>query len=98
MHDAKQIQSGFVETNGMQLYYEMMGEGHPLVLLHGGYMDRRMLDDQFTTFAQYYRVNCYDIRRFGKSELAQIPSSGRQALYDLLPRLGIEKAYLLGLS
>jgi hypothetical protein len=34
MQDAKQIQTGFVETNGTQLYYEMMGEGHPLVLLH----------------------------------------------------------------
>jgi pimeloyl-ACP methyl ester carboxylesterase len=98
MHDAKQIQSGFVETNGTQLYYEMMGEGHPLVLLHGGYMDRRMWDDQFVTFAQYYRVIRYDIRGFGKSELPQVPYSDRQDLYDLLTHLDIQKTYLLGLS
>jgi pimeloyl-ACP methyl ester carboxylesterase len=98
MQDAKQIQTGFVETNGTQLYYEMMGEGHPLVLLHGGYMDRRMWDDQFRTFAQYYRVIRYDIRGFGKSELPQIAYSDRRDLYDLLTHLGIEKAYLLGLS
>jgi hypothetical protein len=35
MHKAKQLHAGFFETNGTQLYYEMMGEGHPLVLLHG---------------------------------------------------------------
>ena len=98
MHDAKQIQSGFVETNGTRLYYEMMGEGHPLALLHGGYMDRRMWDDQFATFAQYYQVIRYDIRGFGKSELPQVAYSDRQDLYDLLTHLGIEKAYLLGLS
>lgn len=98
MHDAKRTQTGFVETNGTQLYYEMMGEGHPLVLLHGGYMDRRMWDDQFATFAQYYRVIRYDIRGFGSSNLPQVPYSDRQDLFDLLTYLDIEKTYLLGLS
>src|SRR5215472_5323785 len=65
----KQPVTGFVESNGTQLYYEMMGEGHPLVLIHGGYMDRRMWDDQFAVFAQYFRVIRYDVRGFGQSEL-----------------------------
>src|SRR5712692_7435921 len=51
----QQLQTGFVETNGTQLYYEMMGEGHPLVLIHGGYMDRRMWDDQFAVMLRKYR-------------------------------------------
>jgi hypothetical protein len=46
MTEVKQPEAGFVETNETSLYYEMMGEGHPLVLIHGGYMDRRMWDDQ----------------------------------------------------
>ncbi len=66
MNAAKQLRTGFVETNETKLYYETMGEGHPLVLLHGGYMDRRMWDDQFAVFAQNYRVIRYDIRGFGK--------------------------------
>src|SRR5260370_25285974 len=94
----QQLQTGFVETNGTKLYYEMMGEGHPLVLIHGGYMDRRMWDDQLAVFAQHYRVIRYDVRGFGKSELPQVPYADRQDLAALLAFLGIEKPYLLGLS
>ena len=98
MHEAKQVRTGFVEINGTQLYYEMMGTGHPLVLLHGGYMDRRMWDDQFAAFADSYQVIRYDIRGFGKTELPQVPYADRQDLYELLQFLGIKKTYLLGLS
>lgn len=93
-----QPESGYVETNGTKLYYEVMGEGHPLVLIHGGYMDRRMWDDQFAQFAEGYRVIRYDVRGFGKSELPQLPYADRQDLRALLTALGVEKTYLLGLS
>jgi pimeloyl-ACP methyl ester carboxylesterase len=98
MSTANQINTGFVETNGTQLYYETMGHGHPLVLLHGGYMDRRMWDEQFALFAQHYHVIRYDIRGFGKSPLPQVPYADWQDLSALLTFLGIEKSYLLGLS
>jgi pimeloyl-ACP methyl ester carboxylesterase len=94
----KQPVTGFVESNGTQLYYEMMGEGHPLVLIHGGYMDRRMWDDQFAVFAQHYRVIRYDVRGFGQSELPPVPYTDREDLYHLLSFLGLEKTYLMGLS
>lgn len=98
MASMKQPITGFVETNGTQLYYEMMGEGHPLVLIHGGYMDRRMWDDQFAVLAQHYRVIRYDVRGFGKSEWPPVPYTDRQDLYNLLSFLGINKTYLIGLS
>jgi pimeloyl-ACP methyl ester carboxylesterase len=98
MHKAEQLHTGFVETNGTKLYYEIMGEGHPLVLLHGGYMDRRMWDDQFAIFSQNYQVIRYDIRGFGKSTLPQVPYADREDLFNLLTVLDVEKAYLLGLS
>jgi pimeloyl-ACP methyl ester carboxylesterase len=98
MHEAEQLHTGYVESNGTQLYYEMMGKGHPLVLLHGGYMDRRMWNDQFTVFAQNYRVIRYDIRGFGNSALPQVPYADWQDLFNLLTFLDVEKAYLLGLS
>jgi pimeloyl-ACP methyl ester carboxylesterase len=28
--------SGYAPVNGLQMYYEIHGEGHPLVMLHGG--------------------------------------------------------------
>ncbi|HEU0000142.1 MAG TPA: alpha/beta hydrolase [Ktedonobacteraceae bacterium] len=98
MTQMKQSVTGFVETNGTKPYYEMMGEGHPLVLIHGGYMDRRMWDDQFAAFAQHYRVIRYDVRGFGKTELPPVPYTDRQDLFHLLSFLGVEKTYLIGLS
>jgi pimeloyl-ACP methyl ester carboxylesterase len=98
MTKSGQPEAGTVSANGTQLYYETLGEGHPLVLIHGGYMDRRMWDDQFHAFAQHYRVIRYDVRGFGKSELPPVPYADRQDLFDLLKYLGIEKTYLLGLS
>ncbi len=98
MTDAGQRHTGFIETNGARLYYEMMGEGHPLVLLHGGYMDTKMWEDQFAIFAKDYKVILYDIRGHGKSEFPQVPYADYQDLYALLTSLDIEKTYLLGLS
>jgi pimeloyl-ACP methyl ester carboxylesterase len=98
MSKSAQLATGFAEVNGTQIYYEMLGAGHPFVLIHGGYMDRRMWDDQFHAFAEHYRVIRYDARGFGKSELPQLPYADRQDLYDLLKVLGVEKTYLLGLS
>lgn len=98
MHEAMQHHTGFFEVNGTQLYYEMMGEGHPLVLIHGVYLDTRMWDDQFSVFANHYQVIRYDVRGFGKSALPQVSYADRQDLYELLQFLGIKKTYLLGLS
>jgi pimeloyl-ACP methyl ester carboxylesterase len=34
----KPIGSGYAPVNGIQVYYEVYGEGRPIVLLHGAYM------------------------------------------------------------
>jgi hypothetical protein len=47
---------GFIEVGKAQIYYEEMGTGKPLVMIHGGLLDRRMWDDQFAVFAESYRV------------------------------------------
>jgi pimeloyl-ACP methyl ester carboxylesterase len=50
-----------------QLYYEEAGNGHPLLLIHGGLVHSDMWDDQFEAFAQHFRVIRFDLRGFGKS-------------------------------
>ena len=42
--------SAFVDAGGARTYYEEMGSGEPLVLIHGGLLDRRMWDRQFEVF------------------------------------------------
>src|SRR5437660_6677726 len=100
MSNTEQVQKRFAEVNGTTLYYEVAGEGHPFVLIHGHLLDRRSWDDQFAVFAQRYRVIRYDQRGFGDSGLITKgePYSDRQDLYDLMKFLGIESAYLMGVS
>lgn len=97
IHNSK---SGFAEVNGTRLYYEIAGEGYPLVLMHGGIMDSTMWDDQFEAFAQQYRVIRYDLRGFGQSDLpdGSKPFSMRGDLRALLEFLNIERANVLGIS
>ncbi len=100
MSESKSSERGFAQVYGTSLAYEVAGEGHPLVLIHGGLMDQSMWDDQFDVFAQQYRVVRFDLRGFGQSS---IPAPGDQLsfhedLFGLLTFLGIEKTYVLGLS
>lgn len=56
-----QIQRGFAEVNGTRLYYEVAGDGHPLVLNHGGLVDNHLWDDQFVELAKHFKVIRYDM-------------------------------------
>lgn len=95
------IQSGYAAVNGTELYYEVAGQGHPLVLNHGWLGDYHFWDDQFEALARHFKVVRYDIRGFGKSGKRKRdmgPFSMEGDLHGLLEFLGIKKTYLLGLS
>lgn len=100
MPNTEHIQTGFAAVNGTTLYYEVAGAGHPFILAHGHLLDRRSWDDQFSVFAQRYKVIRYDQRGFGDSGLITKGESysARQDLYELMKFLGIESAYIMGVS
>lgn len=88
----------FVKVNGARLHYEMTGEGEALILLHSGFTDLRLWDDQFNFFGKYFKVIRYDIRGFGKSDRPSNPFSHSEDLKGLFDFLGIRKAHLIGVS
>lgn len=93
------VESGYAEINGARIYYEVAGDGPPLVFLHCFTLDRRMWDEQFALFAAGHRVVRYDLRGFGSSDLpTSAPFSNHDDLRLLLDHLGIERAHLCGLS
>lgn len=98
MLESDKLYTGFADVNGARLYYEVGGEGHSLLLLHAGVADSRMWDDQFSMFAQHYKVIRYDLRGFGKSAMPPGPFSGHEDVAGLLNFLNIEKAYVIGQS
>jgi 3-oxoadipate enol-lactonase len=90
--------TGFLDVPAASLYYECAGKGHPLLLIHAGIADSRMWDDQFTLFAQRYRVIRYDLRGYGQTRL----QAGTFASYEdpaaLLNALGVQRAHVIGVS
>ncbi|MDF2882823.1 MAG: alpha/beta hydrolase [Clostridiaceae bacterium] len=89
---------GFAKVNGTCLYYEMTGKGEVIVLIHSGFTDLRLWDDQFDFFGKYFKVIRYDIRGFGKSQRPSEPFSHCEDLKGLFNYLGIDKAHLIGVS
>ncbi len=85
-------------VNGADLIYDVAGHGHPLVLIHGGLVDRHLWDAQFAVFAQQYRTIRYDVRGYGESSTPIGPYAHHDDLHRVLAFLGVESAYVLGLS
>lgn len=90
--------TGFIDVGKTQLYYEEMGKGHPLVMLHGGLLDRRMWDDQFDVFAKKFRVIRFDVRNHGDSKGVAETFKHYEDLRKVLSQLNINKAVIMGLS
>lgn len=90
--------SGFVAVTSGRLYYESMGRGRTIVLVHGGNLDCRMWDPQLPVLATRFRVIRYDARGFGRSSPADTVFQAHSDLYALLEHLAVRRATLVGLS
>ena len=93
-----EIETGFLDVDGGELFYESGGSGKDIVLIHDGMVSHEIWDYQFLLLAKYYRVTRYDRRGFGKSSDPQAPYSNIEDLYQLFIKLGIEKATIFGMS
>jgi len=89
---------GTLEVAGGTLEYEVRGEGRPVVLIHGGLVDRRLWDGQVAVLASEHRVIRYDLRGLGRSSMPTGPFSHLDDLDRLLDELATERAVLVGLS
>ena len=92
------VETGHSDVDGGRLYYETSGKGPALVLIHAGFLDSRMWDIQFQLFSENYRVIRYDVRGFGKSDVAQTKFSDYKDLRRILDHLEAKTASLVGVS
>lgn len=81
-----------------EMYYQMHGQGSPLVLLHAGVADSRMWDDSFTELAKDFTVISCDLRGYGQSLLPNAAFAYHQDVLALIKHLGLSSCYLLGCS
>ena len=92
----------FFDSNGVQIRYVSVGQGEPIILIHGWAADAEMWAPAIQDLSRSYRVIALDCRGHGKSGKPTDPSQyGMEMVNDvvrLMDHLGIAKAHVLGYS
>jgi pimeloyl-ACP methyl ester carboxylesterase len=87
-----------VPVTGGALVFEESGEGRPVILLHAAIGDSRGWNLVAPLLARDYRVIRYDARGFGRSSRPDTPFSLAGDLGELMDRLELPSAALVGNS
>jgi pimeloyl-ACP methyl ester carboxylesterase len=94
--------NGFEDVNGLKMYYEIYGEGNPLVLIHGGGSTiQTSFEKIIPGLSRNHKVIGVELQAHGRTSDRDKPLSFQQDADDvaaLLSKLGIKKADVLGFS
>jgi pimeloyl-ACP methyl ester carboxylesterase len=91
----------YAEVNGIELYYEVHGEGDPLVLLHGGVGASEMFGANLPGLAKARQVIAVHLQAHGHTADIDRPMTFEAMADDiaaLIPHLGFEQADVMGWS
>ena len=92
---------GVVEVNDIAMYYEVYGEGPPLVLIHGSGQSIADMAAQIDGFQNQYQIIVGDSRAHGKSGMSDQQMTYRQMASDwagLISELAGEPVRVIGWS
>lgn len=98
---ARPAKSGYVEANGVRYYYEIRGQGAPLLLLHGGLGSTDMFAPLYPALTAKRQVIAVDLYGHGRTALADRPFTlqGMGAdMASVLEQLGYGKIDVIGYS
>lgn len=87
--------------NGVDIFYERVGSGPPIVMVHGSWGDHHNWDPVVTDLAREFNVVRYDRRGHSQSGPAPVPGRTSQDVDDLLgliERLGLKEPVVIGNS
>jgi pimeloyl-ACP methyl ester carboxylesterase len=90
-----------VEVNGMQMYYEVSGEGDPLIVLHGAYMNIPTMGAIVPKLAETHKVYALEFQGHGRTTDIDRPITYPNLADDVaafMDAVGIEKADIFGYS
>ena len=82
-----------VEINNCNIYYEVIGEGKPVILLHGWLATLETMRPIANNLCKNFKVYLVDVIGFGKSDLPEHPLNTEDFgnfLKDFVDKLNIE--------
>ncbi len=91
----------YVDVNGMKMYYEVSGEGDPLIVLPGAYMDIMTMGKIIPMLAENHKVYALEFQGHGHTEDIDRPITYQNLSDDVaefMDAVGIEKADVFGYS
>lgn len=96
------FKSGYSEVNGLKMYYEIYGQGKPLILIHGGGSTiQSNFEKVIPLFAKNRQVIAVELQAHGRTSDREADLSFEQDADDiaaLLKNLSINKADFFGFS
>jgi pimeloyl-ACP methyl ester carboxylesterase len=98
---SEQTRGDYAEVNGLELYFEVHGDGEPLILLHGGVGAIEMFGEVLPMLAEGRKVIGVDLQAHGRTADIDRPLSYEQMADDvaaLIGHLGFERADVMGYS
>ncbi len=90
-----------IKANGIDLHYEVTGQGTPLLFIHGLGSCAEDWEYQVTEFARDHQVITFDFRGHGRSQGPKGPYAMKMLAGDaeaLLRALGVGPAHVVGVS
>jgi 3-oxoadipate enol-lactonase len=90
-----------VKVNDINVYYEVRGEGEPLVLIAGLGTDLTVYEPVISCLSKKFRILAFDNRGVGRTDKPDIPYSIEMMADDtagLMDAAGFPKAHVLGIS
>jgi pimeloyl-ACP methyl ester carboxylesterase len=90
-----------VKVNGMQMYYEVSGQGEPLVVLHGAYMNIPTMGEIIPRLARTHRVYAVELQGHGRTTDIDRPITYSNLADDVaafMDAVGLGKADVFGYS
>ena len=90
-----------VEVNGMQMYYEVSGQGDPVIVLHGSYMNIPSMGAIIPKLAETHKVYALELQGHGRTTDIDRPITYANLADDVgvfMDKVGLKKADVFGYS
>jgi pimeloyl-ACP methyl ester carboxylesterase len=95
------VKPGYADVNGMKMYYEVSGNGKPLVVLHGAYMNIPSMGKVIPMLAKTHKVYALEFQGHGRTNDIDRPITYPNLADDVaafMDSVGVKKADVFGYS